>query len=543
MRNEAQEVTGGVELTDVRLGGRVVPVVGEALGFPFYSVDGTVMWVNLDQPLLPGGTVDLGFGWEVTLPRSGAGRMGHSDHEMYFVGYWFPKVAVYDDLGGWDAEPYQGAAEFYDSFGDYDVSLTVPGGWSVMATGDLENAADVYSAQTLARLGVAATADTIVRVATEEDRAAGAVTVVPAAGGLTYRFTAERVRDFTWTASNVQRWDATSAQVPDRDGDGALDRVMIHSFWREDRAPGWSDQALYAKHGIEHHSRYTGLVYPWPHMTSVEGDGVIGGGMEFPMLTLLGTYRGRPLEALYAVTSHELAHMWVPMIVGTNEKRYAWMDEGSTTFLEDQSHPEYWPGADSESADREYYLAAARAEVEQSMMRHGDYYAPGQGYGVASYAKPATLLVTLRSLLGEEAFMRAYRGFLADWAYGHPTPWDFFNAFEAAAGRDLDWFWTSYYYETWVLDQAVAGVEERDGAPVVVIEDRDWAPMPVSLRIETTEGGMLEREIPVEVWLSGQTRAEVALPASVGAVTRVEIDPEARFPDVDRSNNVWTAED
>jgi hypothetical protein len=541
MRNEAQEITGGVELRGVRLDGREVPPLSGPPRFPFYSVNGTIMRVNLDRPLLPGDSLELDITWSVTLPQNGAGRMGYSDHEMYLVGYWFPKVAVYDDLSGWDIEPYMGAAEFYDSYGDYDVTLTVPGGWTVMATGDLRNPSEVYSAQTLDRLAAAAAADTIVNVATVEDRVAGTVVAAPSAAGLTYRFTAERVRDFTWTASSVQRWDATSAEVPDRDGDGVPDRVLIHSLWREDRAPGWAEQALYAKHAIEHHSRFTGFPYPWSHMTSVEGGGVIGGGMEFPMLTLMGTYLGRPPESLYAVTTHELAHMWVPMIVGTNEKLYAWMDEGSTTFLEDQSQPEYWPGSDSEAADRDYYLSMARAGAEQSMMRHGDYYEPGQGYGVASYSKPATLMVALRGFLGEETFLRAYRGFIADWAWGHPTAWDFFNAFEAAVGRDLDWFWTSFYYETWVLDQAVAGVEDGEGGPVVVVEDRGWAPMPAPLRIETTNAGVVEEEIPVEVWLSGQTRAEVQLPASVGTVTRVEIDPEALFPDANRSNNVWSS--
>ena len=147
-------------------------------------------------------------------------------------------------------------------------------------------------------------------------------------GWLTYRFSAENVRDFAWTASNVQRWDATSALVPDRDDDGEDDRVLIHSLWREERAPLWAEEWQYAKQSIEFHSQYTGLSYPWSHMTSVEGEGIINGGMEFPMLTLMGGYEGQDGQALFSVTSHELGHMWIPMIVGTNEKQHAWMDEG-----------------------------------------------------------------------------------------------------------------------------------------------------------------------------------------------------------------------
>lgn len=539
-RNEPQEITGGIELTTLRVRGR--DVGRPPADAPVRQIQGTLMAITLDEAVRPGETVELEVGWEATIPQNSAGRMGWSEREAYFVAYWFPKMAVYDDLRGWDAEPYLGSAEFYDEFGDYEVSLTVPVGWSVMATGELRNPSEVYAARTLERLASAASADTIVHVATAADRADDAVTTPGTAGELTYRFAATEVRDFAWTASDVQLWDATSAVVPDRDGDGVPDRVMIHSFWRPDRAPLWAEQALYGKHAVEHHSRYTGFAYPWSHMTSVEGADIIGGGMEFPMLTVMGPYTGRPESDLYNVTSHEIAHMWIPMIVGTNEKRHAWMDEGSTTFLENQGRPGYWPGTEAHALDRESYLLVARAGAEQSMMRHGDYYQPGPGYGTASYPKPATLLVTLRNLLGEEAFLEAYRGFIADWAYRHPAPWDFFNAFEAAAGRDLDWFWTSYYYRTWALDHAVVGVETRNGAPVVVIEDQGFAPMPVRLRIETTGGGTLEREVPVTTWLEGRTRAEVELPASVGRVTRIEIDPDQGFPDVDRSDNVWVVE-
>ncbi|MDT8341899.1 MAG: M1 family metallopeptidase, partial [Longimicrobiales bacterium] len=449
--------------------------------------------------------------------------------------YWFPKMAVYDDLRGWDAEPYLGAAEFYDAFADYEATLTVPAGWTVMATGDLLNPEEVFTAATLERLAAAATADTVVTVARVEELRAGTVTAPGET--LTYRFRATGVRDFTWTASRVQQWDATSARVPDRDGDGAADRVAIHAFWRPGRAPLWRDQARYGKHAIEFHSRYTGLSYPWPHMTSVEGGDIISGGMEFPMLTLIGDYRGRTPQDLYNVTSHELAHMWIPMVVGTNEKRWAWMDEGPTTFLENESRYQYWPGTDAHTAERETYLAAARAGVEEPLMRHGDAYRGG--YGVASYAKPATLLVTLRSLVGEDAFLRAYREFVRDWAYRHPTPWDLFHAFEREAGVELDWFWQAYFFRTWVVDFAVAAVETGPGGAVVRIRDLGFGPAPVTVAVETASGEVLEREIEVERWLTGVAEVEIRIPAAAGAVVGVVVDPGEVLPDADRSNNRW----
>ncbi len=548
VRSRPQEITGGVRLDRVAAGG-VELAHGDVSEGPGYSYMGPetgrsegpsqIMLIRPTTALPPGGSVSLEFNWSFTVPGSSSGRMGHSGEEVYFIAYWFPKMAVFDDLRGWDTDPYLGGAEFYDGFGDYRVSITVPRGWSVMATGELENPEEVFTEETRRRMAAALSADTIVRVATRADREAGRVTT-GAGATLTYHFLAEGVRDFTWTASDTQLWDGTSAVVPDRDGDGQPDRVAIHSFYREDRAPLWREQALYGKHAIEHHSRFTGLAYPWPHMTSVEGEDIIGGGMEFPMLTVMGSYEGRQPVDLYSVTAHELAHMWIPMIVGTDERRHAWMDEGSTTFLENQGKPDYWPGTSPDSLEAESYLAVARAELEESMMTHGDHYeAREPAYGTASYAKPATLLVTLRELLGQKAFTEAYRGFISDWAFRHPTPWDFFNTFERVAGEDLDWFWTSWYYETWVLDQAVGEVREENGRVLITVRDQGFAPMPVLLRVEMRDGQVVERTVPADTWLRGDTEVEVVLPASMGEVVRVEIDPGRRFPDADRSNNLW----
>jgi hypothetical protein len=538
IRNEPEEITGGMVIRRLTVDGVLVSE-GPLTQPSRWAVGTTLLRVRPPHPIFPGAATTIAIDWEEIFPQSSSGRVGWSDHDVYFVGYWYPRMAVYDDLRGWDAEPHLGTAEFYDDFGDYRVNLTVPAGWTVMATGTLENPEEVWSEQTRRRLSAARVADSVVHVASGADRQANRVTTAPPNGRLTYRFAADTVRDFAWAASNVQLWDATSARVPDRSQDGREERVLIHSFWREQRAPLWADQARYGKHAIEHHSRYTGFPYPWPHMTLVEGADIIGGGMEFPMLTLMGTYQGRSPRALYSTASHEIGHMWIPMIVGVNEKRYAWLDEGSTSFLENQSRPEYWPGDDADGQEREGYLSVARAEAEQPLMRHGDYYEPGPGYVIASYRKPATLLVTLRGLLGTETFDRAYRAFITEWAFRHPTPWDFFATFERFAGRDLDWFWTSFYYQTWVLDHAVGAVTTSAGATVVVIEDHGFVPMPARVRIQTTRGGSLERVVPVETWLAGANRAEITLPASVGEVTRVEIDPQGLFPDLRPRDNVW----
>ena len=316
--------------------------------------------------------------------------------------------------------------------------------------------------------------------------------------------------------------------------------MLIHSFWTESSAPLWAEAWRYGKQSVEHHSMYTALAYPWPHMTIVEGGDIIGGGMEYPMLTLIGDYEGDEAQELFATVSHEIAHMWVPMIAAPNEKRYAWIDEGSATFLENQSSDSLWPGVDHHRVEARAYLQVAAAGAEQSMMRHADWYEPGNGYGVASYPKAATLMVALRDVLGRETWEGAYRAFLSEWAFKHPTPWDFFSTFERFAERDLDWLWTSFYYETWTLDHAVSDVTMRAGrGATIVIEDRGLAFFPAKVRIRTTGGGTLEREVPVEHWLAGNRSYTITLEPSAGAVTRVELDPDGYAPDVDRANNLW----
>lgn len=564
-RSTVQEITGGVIIKSLSADGEELEEHPLEEG-PGYEVNGSLMQVRPTIGIERGDTLQLDIEWEVTLPQNGAGRMGHSDNEVFFVAYWFPKMAIFDDLRGWNNEPYLGNAEFYDEFGDYDVEIQVPTGWTVMGTGKLENPGRVFSPITLERLAEAAESDERVMIADVGSRDAGTVTAAGVDGWLTYRFSAENVRDFAWTASNVQNWDATSAlvTVPEvgeesedeagesRDDDGPSDdepevqvplvekRVMIHSFWREDRAPVWADQWLYAKQSIEHHSEYTGFGYPWPHMTSVEGADIIEGGMEFPMMTLIGPFKAGETTNLSNVTSHEIGHMWVPMIVGTDEKRHAWMDEGSTTFLEDQSKMALWPGVDHHRVQARSYLQVAAARREQSMMLHGDFYEPGPGYGIASYPKPATLMVALRAVIGADVWEEAYRTFIAEWAYKHPTPWDFFNTFERFAGKDLDWFWSSFYYETWTLDHSIRTVATKPrGGAVVTIEDRGNAIFPATVRIRTASGIDFNHDIPVEHWLQGNSTYEIDIAPSAGAVTRVELDPRGIAPDIDRSNNFW----
>ncbi len=535
-RKVIQEVTGGVHLQEVSLGGRTLEA-GTRDG-PGYSVAGTILRIKPPRPVAPGDSVTLGMKWWFKVPKAGASaRMGWDADNLLFLAYWYPQMAVYDDVVGWQTDPFLGTAEFYMGYGHYDLTVEAPEGWVVLATGSLQNPDEVLAPAILERVRRAERSDEIVHVVTADDF--GHATRQGRDGFLTWHFVADTVRDAVFSLTRESFWDAVRTPVGDRDGDGAVDYARVDALYRA-LAPRWKNVARYARHAIAAHSRFTGFPYPWPHMTALEGSNIIGGGMEFPMFTLMGDYNQRGDSALYFVTAHELGHMWFPMIIGSDEVRYAWIDEGTTTFNENQASKDFFPGKDFGLPDQERYLQMARAGGEGELMRRSDYQYTRDAYRIASYQKPATLLRALRGLLGEETFLRAYRSFVRAWAFKHPYPWDLFNRFESVSGRDLQWFWRTWYYETWTLDQAVAEVAPERGGTRIVVEDRGLAPMPARLAITLEDGRVIRREVPVERWLGGARRAEVMVKGG-GRVVRVEIDPERAFPDVDRENNVWAA--
>jgi len=535
VRNEPAEVTGGVEISRVSLGGQALRAGGSG---PRYLVNGTRMIIVPGEPVQPGESVQIGIDFAYAVPQQGAGgRMGWSGDDLLFFAYWYPAMAVYDDVVGWHPDPFRGTAEFYADFGSYDVTVQAPAQWIVFGTGTLQNAEETLAPAVLQRYRQGIASDQVVNVVTPADF--GRTTKAGTDGVVTWRFHADSVRDHAFSVTRASNWDAARTAVGDRDGDGATDYTAVHAFWRP-AARRWASAVRYEQHSITFLSRFTGVPYPWPHMTAVEGEDIIGGGMEYPMMTLIGAYTAAGDTALYGVTAHELAHMWVPMIVSLDERRFSWMDEGMTTFHEAQARGDTFPGVPAELEDRRAYLQLARAGGEGEVMRRSDFHYNSAAYGVASYPKPATNFASLRGLVGDETFTRAWQTFLQRWAWKHPYPWDFFNTVEEVAGEDLDWFWRTWFYETWTLDQAVASVEEGVRGITIVVEDRGLAPMPARLTITHEDGTTQGLEVPVETWLEGRRTATVTLPAAPSPVIRVEIDAENAFPDVARDNNAWT---
>lgn len=539
-RKSQTEITGGIIIDLFSYNGNAMQPI-ERRGQSGYIIDGTNLVISPEEPLMPGEWVMMESEWQFRIPESGAdGRMGYNDDNLIYIAYWYPKIRVYDDVNGWFTDPFLGNAEFYNEFGDFEVKITAPAQWVVAATGALTNAQDVLREPIYNRLTKAHKSDSVMNVVSEKDF--GTITKAGENGKISWNFSAQKVNDFAFSITKESIWDAARTPVGDLDGDGTADYAHINAFYRSS-APLWKKEARYAAHSIKFLSEYTGLSYPWPHMTSVEGGGIIGGGMEFPMMTLMGDYRGQSPQSLYAVTAHELAHMWVPMQVASNERRYAWMDEGTTTFNENQAKKDFYSNSSSnpDINDFESYTGITGTDLEGEIMRWSDYHYNGAAYGTASYPKPASILATLRSLLGEETFNSALQTFMQRWQFKHPYPWDLFNTFEDVSGRNLDWFWRSWYYETWTLDQAVTEVSKTENGTRIIIQDFGQIPMPAEVKITFSNGDTTTREINVGTWLRGATSVILTIDNDE-EVTKVEIDPDYKFPDADRSNNTWENE-
>lgn len=540
-RNRPVDLTGGSTLERVAVEGRPleahalaeIPVErGDTAAPVGYAVDGTLARLVLPRPLLPGDSTTLEISWHYTVPAVGAFRTAWEDAlggRVFQIGQWYPQIATYDDLRGWDATPYLGDGEFYLEYGDWEVALTLPAGWLVGATGELLNPAEVLTEETRRRLRQALATDSTTHVVTEADLAAGRGTR-NSRGTLTWRFRARDVRDFAWVASDRYVWDVARATI---EGAAGTRYVPVHAFYRPG-APGWQDAARYGRHAVSFFSELL-VPYPYPQVTVAEGPIY---GMEYPQLVFIA--RPQRPEDLYAVIAHEVGHEWFPMLVGQDEASYAWMDEGLATFHEDSARAVFYPGSDPWSGDRDRYLRVSGSEREVPLMRHTDLVDPYGARTVAAYSKPGTLLRSLRAVLGDSIFTSALRAYAREWLLKHPTPWDFFATVEGASGRDLDWFWYPWWWETGTLDQAIRAVAQPDSQTVTItVADLGDIPVPTRLVVTAENGATTAAEIPIEVWTVDRRReATLSLPV-FGRVVRVEIDPDRLFPDVDRTNDVW----
>jgi len=533
VRSREQEITGGKQIKMVRVNGERLSEGHNRI--PAYYVEGTQLVIIPREDVRSGAEATVEVSWQATLPLQGASGRNGWDDDLFFVGYWYPQFSVYDDVYGWFTEPFRGNAEFYHGFADYSLSVTMPDDWVVMGTGEFMNPEETLAAHVYDRYRAAQESDEVIHIITGDDFGRNA-TSQSSDGYLSWNFESEQVRDVAFSATRKSFWDAKRTPVGDLDANGQTDYSLMNAFYRE-LAPLWSEVADYNAHAISFLSELTGYPYPWPHMTSVEGSNIIGGGMEYPMMTIMGDYNERGAQALYSVTAHELAHMWFPMIVSTNERIYTWIDEGNTVFATDEARHNRFPEVDKHAGTQFGYLSFAIRGTEGELMRWSDFHYSTLAYRTASYPKPASILVALRGVLGDDLFWQAYRTMVQEWAFKQMYPWDMFRTFERVSGQDLEWFWRAWYYETWTLNQELTGVTIKENSSIIQVTDRGDVPMPVLLAITRSGGEVIQERISEQHWLQGRRTAELELPYT--DIIRLEIDPEYHFPDVNRKNMLW----
>lgn len=481
----------------------------------------TMMRLDLPRPLPPGQSVDVQVGWAFVVPEHGSDRLAR-EGKLYQIAQWYPRLAVYDDVSGWNTDPYLGQGEFYREFGDYDVAITVPAGYVVAATGTLQNPTAVLTAPQYERLQRAARSADQVAIIT----AAEAGRAARAGGTQTWRFRARNVHDFAWSASPDFRWDSES-----------WNGVQCHAFYQP-ADTAWVTAADMTCVSIQEFSRW--LPYPYPQATSVAGP---VGGMEYPMIVFV--HGDGDEKSVFGTIAHEHGHEWFPMIVSSNERRHAWMDEGFNTFIDAFASELRYPGVPTrytKTFARENYEQAVARGVEQAISTPPDRI-DRAGLGVAAYRKPAMVLHLLRDkVVGPDAFDTAFREYIRRWAFKHPTPADFFRTMQDVTGRDLDWFWRQWIYTTDTLDQAVTDVaqarnENGTWNAAVTLASHSSVLMPVDLRLLLANGETRDIALPVEIWYSGRRYTfPLELPAAIAGVV---IDPGNDLPDQNRGNNAW----
>ncbi len=517
---------GGYQIKDVTVtyGGKsytVKPIITD-----------TRMQVRLNSPLhAKGDNISIKINYSFLIPLDGAGRFGRQytkNGVVYQIGQWYPRMCVYDDQQGWDILPYMNMGEFYCEYGDYEYYVTAPASMIVYGSGDLQNPKEVLTSEEIKRLESAANSDKTITIVGADD----VMKRSSKTGNLTWHFSMKNTRDVAWAAGNAMIWDAAKINLPSGRKALAMSCYPVESMGDS----AWGRSTEYLKASIEIYSKNF-YEYPWNNAVSSAG---ITSGMEYPGM-IFDEYtetNGR----LWFLIAHEIGHDWYPMIVGSNERRYMWLDEGVNTYInyiatdlfnngEYVNDPSYFDKTFFASRDYMQFM-----NYKDPLMTVSDAMDEDQHYQF--YGKTAYGLNLLRTVIvGKERFDYAFRKYTEAWAYKHPAPYDLFNCINNAAGEDLNWFWKEWFFTTWKLDQAITSVKYTDDGTAITIESKGKMIMPVILKIVQSNGTTETVQLPVEIWQHGSTWTYTY--PSKNKLEKVILDPDNVLPDMDRKNNEW----
>lgn len=514
---------------------KVAGLKGEYVDVKFLITD-TRMQVFLPKEIAAnGGQAKLKIEYSFVSPNYGSDRMGYlqtKNGKVYTIAQWYPRVCVYDDVMGWNTLPYSGPGEFYLEYGDFDLSITAPANHIVVASGELLNPQEVYTPEQLKRWAAAEKSEStvIIRSADEvidpKSRPAGKTQ-------LTWHFKIKNARDASWASSAAFIVDAAKMDLPSGKKSTAISAYPVES----DGNDAWGRSTEYVKKSIEYNSSKW-FEYPYPAATAVAG---IVGGMEYPGIVFCGSKAKK--ASLWGVNDHEFGHTWFPMIVGSNERMYGWMDEGFNTFINTLSTANFNNGEYKNTRVPDMHTIGAfftRPDLEPVMSQPANL--KERNTGTLLYSKPSAGLVLLREqILGPERFDFAFKTYINRWAFKHPTPDDFFRTMENASGENLQWFWRGWFLNDWRLDVAVSDVKYVDNDPtkgsLITLDNLGKMAMPVILEVKT-KGGKVDRvKLPVEIW--ERYASWTFKYPSTEEIESVTYDPDKVLPDYNPENNVW----
>ncbi len=543
------EITDGMRVTKITFNGETVdlnpPAPQRRLGGPGAAgappavrlaatgINSTTARITLPTPIAPRSSATLEADWNFKVPNADNGRglrMGSWGDSLVQVAQWYPRVAVYDDLRGWDTEPYLGPSEFYNNYGRFDVTIDVPAGWLVSATGVLQNPAEVLTSTARERLSRILESDSIRPIVTADERGPGKSTVDGTR--LTWRYVADRVSDFAWSSSDRFVFDATRATIP---GKGP---IPVYLFYVPSHAQQYVQAGPLARHALEFYSKLW-MPYEYPQLTLSDGPDT---GMEYPMW--IGSAAG--------AADHEAGHQWWPMMVGNNETWYGWMDEGFNQYMNELSAADRAKRAPMLDGLGQAYGRTSGTEAEGTLMWNANY--GGILYGFQAYSKAPLMLSMLGGIVGDTAVWRAHSDWAKAWLFKHPSPWDYMLFMSNALKRDLGWFWYYWLFTTESVDGSIVGVKTIAGKTTVTVRQDGQMPSPVVLRVKFAPKGAVIRPMknavmtdsatavvtwPVDVWFGGSKTFNAVLDFGPRAIEKITFDPYCRFPDRDPTDNTW----
>jgi hypothetical protein len=499
------------------------------------GLDQTVTTVVLAQPIGAHSVATIEIDWSTKLP-GGEGGQGHRmtqrwESKLFQPTQWYPRLAKYDDLHGWDTSIYLGPSEFYNNFGRFDVKIEVPAGWLVSGTGVLQNASETLAPFVRERLTSALKTDEEVMIVKEEERGVGKA-LLPRDKNV-WHFVAEEVNDFAWAASNQFVWRSTRANIPNKG------YVPVHMFYLPERANFFQNAGKISRHALEFYSKLL-IPYAFPQLTLQDGPSA---GMEYPMV----------INSNQGAADHEIYHQWIPMMMGTNETRYGWMDEGFNQYSNILSDAA--AGGKPFSIDNlgQSYGRISGNEDEPPLMWNANY--GGSFYGFQTYGKTMMMFSMLGGIVGDDAMNAAIKKYMETWKFKHPSPWDFTFFMNKELGRDLNWFWYYWLFTTESVNGSIKDVAQQGEKTQITIHQAGEMPSPVVLKVEFADGSEKIKSMPnakmiddktaivkwnEDVWFNGERDFQATLDFGKRPIKKITLDPFGRFPDSDTKDNVWT---